>query len=96
MKKKTGKIIEIVLLIAGILLTAAIVVTIPLKSYHEYAAYLENLLELSKPEPKPVLESLSVSLKEGVRYYKNDLAEQLPCKVVFYDTEVRSYFFSAA
>lgn len=75
MKKKTGKIIEIVLLIAGILLTAAIVVTIPLKSYHEYAAYLENLLELSKPEPKPVLESLSVSLKEGVRYYKNDLAE---------------------
>jgi len=75
MKKKIGRIIEIVLLIAGVLLTAAIVVTIPLKSYHEYAAYLENLIELSKPEPKPVLESITVSLKEGVKYFKNDLAE---------------------
>ena len=75
MKKKTGKIIEIILLIAGVLLTAAIVVAIPLKSYYEYADYLERLIELSKPEPKPVLESITVELKEGIQYFKNDLAE---------------------
>ncbi len=75
MKMKTGRIIEIIILIAGLLLTAAIVIAIPLKSYHEYAAYLENLIELSKPEPKPVLESITASLKEGVKYFKNDLAE---------------------
>ncbi len=75
MKKKTAKIIEIILLIAGVLLTAAIVVAIPLNSYHEYADYLEKLIELSKPEPKPVLESITVELKEGVKYFKNDLAE---------------------
>ena len=78
MKKKIGRIIEIVVLIAGILLTAAIVVAIPLKSYHEHAAYLERLIELSKPEPKPVLESITVGLKEGVQYFKNDLAEPKP------------------
>lgn len=73
--KKTGRIIEIVALVLGILLTVAIVVTIPLKSYYEYADYLERLVELSKPEPKPVLESITVSLKDGVQYFKNDLAE---------------------
>ncbi len=75
MKKRTAKIIEIILLIAGVLLTAAIVVAIPLRSYYDYADYLEKLVELSKPEPKPVLESITVGLKEGVRYFKNDLAE---------------------
>lgn len=75
MKKRTAKIIEIILLITGVLLTAAIVVAIPLKSYHEYADYLQKLIELSKPEPKPVLESITVELKEGVKYFKNDLAE---------------------
>ena len=75
MKKRTAKIIEIILLIAGVLLTAAVVVAIPLKSYHEYADYLQKLIELSKPEPKPVLESITVELKEGVKYFKNDLAE---------------------
>ncbi|MBE6699015.1 MAG: hypothetical protein E7584_02090 [Ruminococcaceae bacterium] len=75
MKRNIGRIIEIAILIAGILLTAAIVVAIPLKSYNEYKAYRENLIELSKPEPKPVLESLTVQLKEGVKYFKNDLAE---------------------
>ena len=75
MKKKIGRIIEIVLLVAGILLAAAVVAIIPQKSYLNYAAYLEELIELSKPEPKPVLESITVSLKDGVRYFKNDLAE---------------------
>ena len=74
MKKNIGKIIEIILLVAGILLTVAIVIAIPLKSYHEYEDYLAKLLEASKPEPKPVLESLSVQLKDGVNYFKNDLA----------------------
>ena len=54
--------------------TVAIVIAIPLKSYHEYEDYLARLLEASKPEPKPVLESLSVQLKDGVNYFKNDLA----------------------
>ena len=70
-----GKIVEIAILIAGLLLTAAIVVAIPLKSYHDYADYLEKLIEMSKPEPKPVLESITVDLKEGVEYFDNDLAE---------------------
>ena len=75
MKRNIGRIIEIAILIAGILLTAAIVVAIPLKSYYEHKAYREMLVELSKPEPKPVLESLSVQLKEGVKYFNNGLAE---------------------
>jgi hypothetical protein len=33
------------------------------------------IAEINKPEPKPVLESISVELKEGVKYFKNDLAE---------------------
>lgn len=76
MKKRIfARIIEALLLLAGIVLAVAIVIAIPLKSYNEYADYLEKLIELSKPEPKPVLESISVSLKDGVKYFKNDLAE---------------------
>lgn len=77
-KKNIGKIIEIILLVAGILLTVAIVIAIPLKSYHDYEDYLAKLLEASKPEPKSVLESISVELKEGVKYFKNDLADPKP------------------
>ena len=76
MKKRTvGRIIETILLIIGILFTVAVVVAIPLKSYQEHKAYRDKLIELSKPEPKPVLESISVELKEGVKYFKNDLAD---------------------
>jgi hypothetical protein len=75
MKNKIGKIIEVILLVAGILATVAVVVAIPLKSYNEYADYLAWIAEINKPEPKPVLESISVELKEGVKYFKNDLAE---------------------
>ena len=75
MKRNTGKIIETIILIAGILITLAVVVAIPLKSYYEHKAYRDRLIELSKPEPKPILESLSIELKEGVKYFKNDLAE---------------------
>ena len=75
MKRNTGRIIETIILIAGILITLAVVVAIPLKSYYEHKAYRDRLIELSKPEPKPILESLSVELKEGVKYFKNDLAE---------------------
>ncbi len=77
-KKNIGKIIEIILLVAGILLTVAIVIAIPLKSYYDYEDYLAKLLEASKPEPKSVLESISVELKEGVKYFKNDLADPKP------------------
>ena len=76
MKKRIfARIIEALLLLAGIALAAAIVIAIPLNSYHEYEDYLAKLIELSKPEPKPVLESITVSLKDGVQYFKNDLAE---------------------
>ena len=76
MKKNIiGRMIEAILLLAGILLTAAIVVTISLNSYNEHKAYRDKLIELSKPEPKPVLESLTVQLKEGVTYFNNGLAE---------------------
>ncbi len=94
MKKKTGKIIEIILLIAGILLTAAVVIAIPLRSYYDYADYLEKLIELSKPEPKPVLESITVSLKDGVKYFKNDLAEPRAedfCVIANYTLEGEPY-----
>ena len=75
MERRKGKLIEIIILIVGILLTAAVVVILPLNSYNEYKAYREKLIELSKPEPKPILESISVQLKEGVQYFKNDLAQ---------------------
>ena len=75
MKNRVGRTIEIVVLVACLLATIAIVVAIPLKSYYEYGDYLAWLEEINKPEPKPVLESISVSLKDGVRYFKNDLAE---------------------
>ena len=75
MTKKIGRITEIIILILGILITAAVVVVIPLKSYNEYAAYLERVEELNKPVLKPVLQSITVELKEGVRYFANDLAE---------------------
>ena len=74
-KKKIAKIIEIVLLVAGILATVAVVIAIPLKSYREYAEYFAWIEEMNKPEPKPVLESLSIQLKDGVKYFKNDLAD---------------------
>ena len=39
--RRTGRIIEAIILIAGILATIAVVVTIPLKSYNEYKDYLD-------------------------------------------------------
>lgn len=75
MKNKIGRIIEAVILIAGILATVAVVIAIPLKSYYEYGDYLAWIEEINKPEPKPILESISAELKEGVKYFKNDLAE---------------------
>ncbi len=73
--RRTGRIIEAIILIAGILATIAVVIAIPLKSYNEYKDYLAWIEEINKPEPKPVLESISAELKEGVQYFQNDLAE---------------------
>lgn len=74
-----GKIIEIIVLIAGLLLTAVIVVAIPMKSYNEYKDYLVAIEkqneENKQAQIKPVLESIDVELKEGVRYFANDMAE---------------------
>ena len=74
-----GKIIEILVLLAGLLITAAIVISIPLKSYNEYKDYLAQVEEQNKANQeaaiKPKLESLTVELKEGVRYFANDMAD---------------------
>lgn len=73
--RKIGRIIEAIILTVGILAAIAVVIAIPLKSYNEYADYLAWIEEINKPEPKPILESISVQLKDGVQYFKNDLAE---------------------
>lgn len=73
--RKIGRIIEAIILTVGILAAIAVVIAIPLKSYNEYADYLAWIEEINKPEPKPILESINVELKEGVQYFKNDLAE---------------------
>ena len=74
-----GKIIEIIVLLLGLLITAAIVVKIPLDSYNEHKAYLEQveqqMQENAQAAVKPKLESITVELKEGVRYFANDLAD---------------------
>lgn len=74
-----GKIIEILILLAGLLVTAAIVISIPLKSYNEYKDYLAQIEEQAKENAqaaiKPKVESLTVELKEGVRFFANDLAD---------------------
>lgn len=74
-----GKIIEIIVLLAGLLITAAIVISIPMKSYNEYKDYLAQIEQQNEENKqnsiKPVLESLTVELKEGVRYFANDLAD---------------------
>ena len=75
MKNSIKKIIEIALLTVGICAAIAVMVFIPYKSYNEYKDYLAWVEEVNKPEPKPVLESISAELKEGVQYFKNDLAE---------------------
>lgn len=74
-----GKIIEILVLLAGLLITAAIVIKIPLDSYNEYKDYLAQIEEQAKENAqaaiKPKLESITVELKEGVRYFANDMAD---------------------
>ena len=74
-----GKIIEIIVLIAGLLLTAVIVVAIPMNSYNNYKEYLAAIEqqneENKQAQIKPVLESITAELKEGVRYFANDMAE---------------------
>lgn len=73
-----GKIIEIIILLAGLLITAAIAVYIPYKSYNEHKDYLAQIEEANKPEIKAELESITVQLNEGVRYFANDIADAKP------------------
>jgi hypothetical protein len=76
-----GKIIEIIVLLLGLLITAAIVVKIPLDSYNEYKDYLAQIEEQKKENEqaaiKPELESITVELKDGIRYFANDLASPM-------------------
>ena len=74
-----GKLIEIIVLLLGLLITAAIVVKIPLDSYNEYKDYLAQIEEQAKENAqaaiKPKLESITVELKDGVKFYANDMAD---------------------
>ena len=71
----TGKIIELVVLIAILVTTIAVVIAIPLSSYNEYKDYLAEIEESKKPEVKPKLESITILLKEDLKYYANHLAK---------------------
>ena len=73
-----GKILEILILLLGLLITAAIVVKIPLDSYNAHKDYLAQVEEANKPEVKAELVSINVTLNEGVRYFANDIAEVKP------------------
>ena len=73
-----GKILEILILLLGLLITAAIVVKIPLDSYNAHKDYLAQIEEANKPEVKAELVSINVTLNEGVRYFANDIAEVKP------------------
>ncbi len=69
------RIIEAIVLLLGVVITIAIVIAIPLKSYNEYKDYLAQVEEMNKPEIKPELVSITAELKDGVKYYANDLAQ---------------------
>ena len=76
------RIIEIVALLLGLVITAGVVIAIPLKSYNEYKDYLAEIEkqneEIKQQAIKPVLESITAELKEGVKYFANDMAEVRP------------------
>ncbi len=73
-----NRVVEAVVLLIGILVTVAFLIFIPLHSYNEYKDYLAQIEEQNQANQqasiKPKLESITVSLKEGVRYFANDLA----------------------
>lgn len=73
-----GKILEALILLLGLLVTAAIVIKIPLDSYNAHKDYLAQIEEANKPEIKAELVSIDVKLNEGVRYFANDVAEAKP------------------
>ena len=76
------RIIEIVALLLGIVITVGVVIAIPMKSYNEYKEYLAEIEkqneEIKQQAIKPVLDSITAELKEGIRYFANDLAEARP------------------
>ena len=74
-----GKIIEAIILLLGVFVAIFLIIAIPNKSYNEYKDYLAQIEqqneENKQAQIKPVLESITVTLKEGVRYFANDRAE---------------------
>lgn len=76
------RIIEIVALLLGIVITVGVVIAIPMKSYNEYKEYLAEIEkqneEIKQQAIKPVLDSITAELKEGIRYFANDMAEVRP------------------
>lgn len=76
------RIIEVIALLLGVVITIGVVIAIPLKSYNEYKEYLAEIdrqnAEKEQAAKKPVLESITASLKEGVTYFANDIAEAKP------------------
>lgn len=73
------RIIEIAALLLGLVITIGVVIAIPLKSYNEYKDYLAEIEkqneEIKQQAIKPVLQSITAELKEGVKFFANDMAE---------------------
>lgn len=73
------RIIEIIALLLGLVITIGVVIAIPLKSYNEYKDYLAEIEkqneEIRQQAIKPVLQSITAELKEGVKFFANDMAE---------------------
>ena len=76
MIKKT-LIEKIILGVVGVA-TATVLAVLPISSYSDYKDYLAEVEtkneEISNKNKKPVLNSISATLKEGVAYYANDVA----------------------
>ena len=76
------RIIEIVALLLGLVITAGVVIAIPMKSYNEYKDYLAEVEKQNEDKKqqaiKPELESITAELKEGIKYFANDMAEVRP------------------
>lgn len=75
--KKT--LIEKIILGTVATATAVVLAILPISSYLNYQDYLADINEkqeqASNQNKKPVLESITATLKEGVAYYANDIAE---------------------
>ena len=78
---KNYKLIETISISVFVVGILATVVAAPIMSYLEHQEYLEDIKQneqdndVGQVKPRPVLESIEATLKEGIVYYANDIAE---------------------